>query len=273
MNISLTVADLLSTVHLLPRYVKVDHKADIRYVKAPGEHGRRNQDLDGAIPEQLYPSVSFVGRSLAKDQLTFAAHFVQLGADDLSKIFGVHEDHGLVLAGMFEEVVNEVNFSLGCHLLLELVDVAELELHVFQSDLRGLANEGADSVGDLDWVCSTEEHKLDLREKSFQALVVDLLKSCIILTFTEEEVGFVNNDAPNILQVNSLLTLKRVLQLADRTGDHMLRSIPVVLCQVSYGDISILIDFSVDIGYLDCQFPHMAQNQHLWLLNGRVNSQ
>jgi hypothetical protein len=131
MDISLSVTDLLSIVRLLPRYVEVDYEFDVRHVKPPRKHGCCDEDLNGPIPKQLDPSVSLVGWGFTKYQLTFAAQFVQLRADNFSKVFGVYEDHSLVLPGMFEEVIDEINFAFDLHLLPKLVDMAKLQLYVF----------------------------------------------------------------------------------------------------------------------------------------------
>lgn len=134
----LVVSLKLPFLVLLRRHIVVDHELGLWDVDTTRDYVCRDQDVDLARAELLHDLVALVIPHLAEENVALMTVLLQAAVDILGVVLRVHENEGLRSLASREDLLEEVKLLAWSAAVLELLDVAQLQLLRLDFDLDSL---------------------------------------------------------------------------------------------------------------------------------------
>lgn len=134
----LVVSLKLPFLVLLRRHIVVDHELGLWDVDTTRNYVCRDQDVDLAVAEPVHDLVALFILHLAEENVALMTVPLQDAVDMLGVVLRVHENEGLRCLASREDLLDEVKLLALSAAVLELLDVAQLQLLRLDFDLDSL---------------------------------------------------------------------------------------------------------------------------------------
>ena len=195
---------LVASTCPLDWHVEIDNDLDFRDVNTTSKHVSSDDNADLASPELTNHFVTLLRAHVAENDGRFEVLSAHHAVEALSIRLSVHKDHSLSHLTNIEDGLEEVRLLTLLALELILLDVIEMELFLLQVDLLGLRREHRDLSLDIVTVGGREENVLHFGCYLRDMFLVDLFQHAEVAGIVKEDIGFIDNKALKLGQIELL---------------------------------------------------------------------